>query len=127
MIYDTAEHKTRQVTSNYYSDTDPVFDPEGKYLFFRSNRAFTPVYGDMDSTWIYPNSTEIYVVTLRKDLASPLAPRSDEEKVDKGKKKKKEKQEGEDKKGGEKDKGEERRTERYRQRMSTRWRPSRKK
>jgi len=84
MIYDTTEHKTRQVTSNYYSDADPVFDPEGKYLFFRSNRAFAPVYGDMDSTWIYPNSGEVYVVTLRKDLGSPIAPRSDEEQVEKG-------------------------------------------
>jgi len=90
MIYDTAEHKTRQVTSNYYSDTDPVFDPEGKYLFFRSNRSFTPVYGDMDSTWIYPSSTEIYIATLRKDLTSPLAPRSDEEKGEEEKKKKEE-------------------------------------
>jgi tricorn protease len=108
MIYDTAEHKTRQVTSNYYADTGPVFDPEGKYLFFCSNRAFTPVYSDMDKTWIYPNSGEIYAVTLRKDLASPVAPRSDEEKGEgEGeKKKKKEEQEGKNKKGGKKDKDE---------------------
>jgi len=91
MIYDTTEHKTRQVTSNYYSDTDPVFDTEGKYLFLRSNRSFTPVYGDMDSTWIYPNSGEIYAATLRTGLASPTAPRSDEEQPEKEKKEKKEK------------------------------------
>jgi tricorn protease len=81
MIYDTQQDRTRQVTSDYYYDSSPVFDAEGKYLFFRSNRAFTPVYGDMDSTWIYPNSTEIYAATLRKDLGSPIAPRSDEEQV----------------------------------------------
>jgi tricorn protease len=104
MIYDTNDQRTRQVTSSYYSDTEPVFDPEGKYLFFRSNRSFTPVYGDMDSTWIYPNSTEIYVATLCKDLASPLAPRSDEEKVEEEKKKKED--ESKDKEG-EKDKDEE--------------------
>jgi len=78
-IYDTNEQKTRQVTGDYYSDYDPVFDAEGDYLFFRSDRAFTPVYGDMDYTWIYPNSTEIYAATLRKDVGSPIAPRSDEE------------------------------------------------
>jgi len=104
MIYDTVENKTHQVTSSYYSDTDPVFDPEGKYLFFCSNRSFTPVYGDMDSTWIYPNSTEIYAVTLRKDLGSPIAPRSDEEKVEE--EKKKEKQEPKDEGQDRKDKGE---------------------
>jgi len=87
MIYDTTEHNTRQVTSTYYADTNPVFDPEGKYLFFLSNRSFTPVYGDMDATWIYPNSTLVYAATLRKDLGSPIAPRSDEEPIDKEKKK----------------------------------------
>jgi len=103
MIYDTVENKTHQVTSSYYSDTDPVFDPEGKYLFFCSNRSFTPVYSDMDSTWIYPNSTGIYAVTLRKDLGSPIAPRSDEEKV--GEEKKKEKQEPKNEGQDRKDKG----------------------
>jgi len=100
MIYDVNEAKTRQVTSDYYSDTYPVFDVEGKYLFFRSNRAFTPVYGDMDYTWIYPSSTEIYVVTLRKDVDSPLAPRSDEEQVEK-EKEKEEKDKEKDKEEGE--------------------------
>jgi len=102
MVYDTTEHKTHQITSAYYDDTEPVFDPEGKYLFFFSNRSFTPVYGDMDSTWIYPNSTQVYAATLRKDLSSPLAPRSDEEeRVDKEKKEKEEKK-NEDKKQAEK-------------------------
>jgi tricorn protease len=99
MIYDTQDRNVRQVTGDYYDDTFPVFDVEGKYLFFRSNRAFTPVYGDMDATWIYANSTEIYAVTLRKDLGSPTAPRSDEEPVAKDEKaKEKDKKENGDKK-----------------------------
>jgi len=93
MIYDTEEQKTRQVTSDYYDDEDPVFDAEGNYLFFCSDRAFSPVYGDMDSTWIYPNSTEIYAATLRKDVGSPIAPRSDEEYTEKPKEDKEEKKE----------------------------------
>lgn len=80
-IYDTEQSKTTQVTSAYYSDMNPVFDPEGKYLYFYSNRNFNPVYSDMDATWIYPNSTNLFVATLRKDLASPLAPKTDEEAV----------------------------------------------
>jgi tricorn protease len=80
MIYDADQNKAQQVTGDYYNDTNPTFDPEGKYLFFYSDRKFTPVYGDMDATWIYPNATEVYAVTLRKDVESPLAPRSDEEK-----------------------------------------------
>jgi tricorn protease len=87
-IYDVNDGTVRQVTSDFYDNTDPVFDAGGKYLFFRSNRAFSPVYGDMDATWIYPNSTRVYAVTLRKDLESPLAPRSDEEEGKKDKDKK---------------------------------------
>jgi len=85
MIYDVNDGTVRQATSDYYDDTRPAFDAEGKYLFFLSNRAFSPMYGDMDSTWIYPLSTRLYAVTLRKDAESPLAPRSDEEEIKKEK------------------------------------------
>jgi len=87
-IYDANDGTVRQVTSDFCDNTGPVFDAGGKYLFFRSNRAFNPVYGDIDATWIYPNSTRVYAVTLRKDLESPLAPRSDEEEGKKDKDKK---------------------------------------
>ncbi len=90
MIYDVNDSTVRQVTSDFYEDARPVFDVEGKYLFFRSNRSFSPVYGDMDSTWIYPNSAQLYAVTLSAETASPLAPRSDEEEI-KGEEKKAEK------------------------------------
>jgi tricorn protease len=86
MIYDTDEAVVRSVTDDFYDHDAPVFDVQGQYLFFSSNRSFNPVYGDMDSTWIYPNSTRLYVVTLKKDTASPLAPRSDEEEGPKGEK-----------------------------------------
>lgn len=89
-IYDNEEQKTHQVTSDYYNDTNPVFDVEGDYLFFRSERSFSPVYGNMDRTWIYPNSTLIYAATLRKDVGSPTAPRSDEEYTEKSDKTKEE-------------------------------------
>ncbi|MGB7293654.1 MAG: PDZ domain-containing protein [Thermodesulfobacteriota bacterium] len=79
VIYDVKQNKTHQVTGDYYDDMSPVFDPSGKYLFFYSNRSFKPVYSDIDDTWVYPNSTEIYASTLRKDIGSPLAPQSDEE------------------------------------------------
>lgn len=76
-IYDTKEGKIRQVTSGFYSDSNPVFDTDGKYLYFLTNRNFTPVYSDFDNTWIYPNSTQIAVVTLSKETLSPIAPKND--------------------------------------------------
>jgi tricorn protease len=79
MIYDTKDRKSRKVTTDFYNDNSPVFDPGGRYLYFYSDRSFTPVYGDMDDTWVYPNSTGVYALTLRADTLSPIAPRSDEE------------------------------------------------
>jgi tricorn protease len=78
-IYDTKEAQRHQVTSGFYADSQPVFDPSGKYLFFCSGRTFNPVYSDLDNTWIYPNTRNLMAVPLRLDVPSPLAPRNDEE------------------------------------------------
>jgi len=78
-LYDTKASALHQVTAGYYNDAGPVFDPDGNYLYFLTNRSFTPVYSDLDNTWIYPNTTLLAAVPLRKDVASPLAPRNDVE------------------------------------------------
>jgi len=68
-----------QVTSGYYDDRSPSFDPSGKYLYFLSGRTMNPSYSDLDNSWIYANSTNVVVATLRKDEPSPIGPRNDEE------------------------------------------------
>ena len=80
-IYDIKVGKIYPVTNGYYNSASPVFDPGGKYLYYYSNDQFHPVYGDMDATWIYPNSTSIVAVTLQKDELSPLVPQNDLEEV----------------------------------------------
>ena len=67
------------MTSGYLNDTQPTFDPEGKYLFYASDRAFDPVYGTFDNSWTYANPTQLVAVPLRKDVKSPLAARNDAE------------------------------------------------
>jgi tricorn protease len=101
-IFDTKDEKIHQVTSGYYTDSKPVFDPSGKYLFFLTNRNFKPVYGDFDGTWIYPNSIQIAAVTLTKDILSPLAPKNDSTNVKKDEEKKSDEKK-EDKKDEKKD------------------------
>ena len=103
MIYDTNDSTVRQVTSDFYDDSRPVFDVKGKYLFFRSNRAFSPQYGDLDDTWIYPDATQIYAVTLQADEPSPLAPRSDEEEIKEDEEKEEKKENGKDEENGDKE------------------------
>ena len=78
-LYDCESDEFHQVTSGFYNDELPVFDPDGKYLFFRTGRAFAPDYSDLDNSWIYANTSVLAAVPLRKDVLSPLAPRNDEE------------------------------------------------
>jgi tricorn protease len=78
-LYDTKNATLTQATSGYLNDTTPAFDPEGKYLFYTSDRAFDPVYGTFDNSWTYANPTRIVAVPLRKDVKSPLAARNDAE------------------------------------------------
>jgi tricorn protease len=78
-VYDTREGVRHQLTSGYYSDDQPVFDPEGKYLYYLTGRSLSPIYGDVEDTWIYANTTQIAAVPLRADVPYPLAPRNDEE------------------------------------------------
>jgi len=78
-LYDTKAAKLHQATTGYLNDTQPTFDPEGKYLFYASDREFDPVYGSFDNTWTYPNPTKLMAVPLRRDVKSPLAARNDDE------------------------------------------------
>ncbi len=81
VIVDTKDKTNRKVTSGFYDDDLPAFDPAGKYLYYRSKRNFSPIYSELDSTWIYTNGHSLVAVPLRKDVPSPLAPRNDEEPV----------------------------------------------
>lgn len=78
-LYDTKAARLHQVTTGYLNDTEPTFEPEGKYLYYASDREFDPVYGSFDNSWTYPNPTRLVAVPLRKDVASPLAARNDAE------------------------------------------------
>jgi tricorn protease len=99
-LFDTKDEKSYQVTSGYYRDMQPVFDPEGKYLFFLTNRSFKPLYSDFDNTFVYPNATSIAAVSLDKDTLSPLAPKNDSVEIKKDEEKKND--EKDNKKGADK-------------------------
>jgi tricorn protease len=79
VLYDTITGKGHQVTSGFYDDDMPVFDPEGRYLYYRSKRSSDPIYSEFDNTWIYANGHVLIAVPLRNEIMSPLAPRNDEE------------------------------------------------
>jgi tricorn protease len=77
-LYSLADKKITQVTTNFTNNSTPSFDPGGKYLFFLSQRDYNEVLGVFDFEFANPKATRVYLVTLRADLPSPFAPKSDE-------------------------------------------------
>jgi len=95
-LFDYDNKNLTQVTSGFYSDSNPVFDPEGKYIYFTTDRHFSPVYSDFNNSFVYPNATKIAAVALREDVEAIQNARNDEVKMEE--EDKEESEEGDDKK-----------------------------
>ena len=93
-VYALETAKSTQITDGMSDARYPQFDQSGKYLYFTASTdvALTTGWLDMSSV-ARPVTRSVYVVVLKKDLPSPLAPESDEEKVEEAKPE--EKKEGE--------------------------------
>jgi tricorn protease len=79
-LYSLDTGKTHQVTDGMSDARFARFDQGGKYLYFTASTDIGPVLGWEMSGLDRPVTRSVYVMVLRKDLPSPLAPESDEEK-----------------------------------------------
>ena len=70
---------TVPLTDPMVASFSPVFDPEGRYLYFLSNRDMNLTFSGWESTFVYTGPTRVYAATLNGDVPLPFAPRSDEE------------------------------------------------
>src|SRR5258707_1475425 len=86
-LYSLEAKKATQLSSGFYNDNNPVFDHNGKYLYFISTRFFYPSIGQLDQRYNYYSTDGIFAVTLKADEESPFKPQSDEEKAAEEKKK----------------------------------------
>jgi tricorn protease len=80
-LYSLESKKTVPVTDDWYDSGGPSFSRDGKYLFFVSDRDFSPVYSQTEWNHAYLAMSRVFFVTLAKDTKSPFAPKSDEVKV----------------------------------------------
>jgi tricorn protease len=81
-IYSLDSAKINQVTDGLSDARYPAFDKSGKYLYFTASTNLGPAISFADLSGIAHQSTRyVYAVVLRNDIPSPLAPESDEEKV----------------------------------------------
>jgi tricorn protease len=109
-LYSVESGQTHQLTDGLSDARMPAFDRNGKYLYFTASTDQGLTVGWLDmSSYDHPTTRSVYVVVLRKDLPSPLAPESDEEKGKESEKKDTEKEKSKEtgaKESTEKDKDE---------------------
>jgi tricorn protease len=67
-----ADKKTYEITEPVLRDWAPTFDPDGKYLYFLSQRRFNPVYDTMQFELSFPKGFRPYLITLDKELKNPF-------------------------------------------------------
>lgn len=86
-IYSVEGGTTKQVTDGLSDARYPVFDKGGKYIYFTASTDVGPKVSFADLSGIDHRVTRaVYAIVLAADSASPLAPESDEEKIEGDKK-----------------------------------------
>jgi tricorn protease len=96
-VWSAEDGSLRRVTDELWNESEPVFSPDGQYLWFLSDREFAPQLSAFEWNYAVNRTTSVLALALRKDVKHPFPPESDEVTLADGKKKE------EGKKGGGKD------------------------
>jgi tricorn protease len=80
-VYSLADGKSRQLTDGLSDARYPVFDKDGKHLFFTASTDSGPSLEPDIRSATRPATRSIYVAVLSKTDPSPFAPESDEERI----------------------------------------------
>ena len=86
-LYSVDKAQANQITDGLGDARYIVFDKSGKYIFFTASTNIGPTISFADLSGIdHQTSRSVYAIVLRNDIPSPLAPESDEEKIESEKK-----------------------------------------
>ena len=81
-VYSLEDGKSHQITDGMSDARHPAFDRDGQYLYFIASTNFGPTVSGLDMTSDEHDVTSnVYLAVLPNNIASPLAPESDEEKA----------------------------------------------
>lgn len=69
-VYQLSSGRKYQLTDATFSDSNPVFSRDGKFLFFVSDRDFNLAFSSFEFDYLYNNATRIYALPLRNDGTS---------------------------------------------------------
>ncbi len=79
--YNLADAKATQITDGMSDARNPVFDRDGKYLYFTASTDSGPSLQRDIQSGARTSTSSLYMIVLSKADPSPFAPESDEEKV----------------------------------------------
>ena len=82
-LYSLDGGKARQLTSDLTIEAEPTWSPDGRYLYFLSNRDFNLTFSGFEFDYVYTNPTRVYVGVLAKEGPALFLPESDEEEMGK--------------------------------------------
>ncbi len=82
-IWSVADGSLHRVTNGFFNAEQPAWDPAGSYLFYLSDREFEPHFSTFEFNYAAGRNTGIFALALRKDVANPFPPESDEVKIEK--------------------------------------------
>lgn len=71
-LYDTKARINHKLTDDMSQDWSPSFSPDGKYLYFLSNRTFDPIMGRQDQNHVFLKLARPYLFLLHDDERSPF-------------------------------------------------------
>ncbi len=77
-VYALDDGGIHQLTPGHTNSHAPVFDPDGKYLYFLSERSFNPILDTYQFEFVDNAITNLYLILLKADEKSPFAPKEDE-------------------------------------------------
>jgi tricorn protease len=81
VLLDLAGRTAHTLTSDRYESYSPAFSPDGRWLWFLSDRSFTPTpgspWGDRNTGPVFDQRTGIYALALQPGNTFPLAPRTE--------------------------------------------------
>ena len=76
LLYSLAEDKQVTLTSDKYNSFSPAFSPDGNWIYFLSDRAFSAgprsPWGDRNLGTVFDRRTEIFAYSLKKDAKFPF-------------------------------------------------------
>lgn len=77
-VWGLADQQLHRLTGELFTATEPTWDPEGRYLYALSRRDYAPQISNLEFDYAGNRNTDLVAYTLRKDVAHPFPPESDE-------------------------------------------------